>query len=1474
MHRLPLAVARFLFVIAIGAIATVLGVLLALGGTEAGKHLLARIFTDQSARLVRGSISIHRIEGNFFTWLNLDSVVVRDTTGFPLASLGRVEARFRLPELLAGRIVFERVLLVRPRFYLVHRRGGRLNLEEVLRLGEGPDEGGPGSLVELRNVTIRDGIVSLRTPWSPPGHLTTDAQRDSALHAQRTTAGKRIEPTMEGEGLQQVRTIENFYADLPLMRLSTPDRQPMLIRIDSLRMDLNDPLLEVRNLAGELRQARDTLWFELAHAAFPNTEGTARGLVSWPRDTLLFDFRFDAERMALADLRFVSPDFPDLVGSGNLRARSQGGLLTEYGITNLDAHDSAQRITGDLVALAHRLRGLGFRDLDLRLDNVDLEVVRPYLDTLPFRGRLSGRLEADGYFDDMRVVVDWSFFDDRVPGQPVNLVRMRGPIRLGGAEGIVFRQVEVDTLDLDLPTVRLAAPAVILEGRAGGSGQLDGPWKNVTYTGRIAHWDGARPVTRAEGRVRLDTRSEMVAVDADLDFMPFEFEGVRRSFPTLTALGSVSGPVQLVGPLDSMSVQADLQGALGRVRADGLVSMLPPRWSADSLLLDFNDLDLAQLRGSGPATLLSGRMRLAGVIDSAVAPDGTVVLDLTHGWIREVEVDSVYARIAVRDSMIQVDTAAVHLPRVEGHAQGTLGWVSPKSGTLDLMVGAERLLVFDSLLNTLMGVEPDTTGQAAPLDGTLAIRVTLRGALDSLETEAGGSGTDLRWRDISIPNVDGRATITRHSPPVYDIQVRADSVYFGRRSFTDLSFLANGRIDSLHWQAAGAGGPLIQARGGGLLARGDSTRLGFDSLEVQVRDRVWAPRSGFALTLGDSAWSFPEVWFETRDGSAQLRLDGTLPGRGPGELDLTLSGLDLRDVYAVIQRDTSLIRGLLAMDLRIAGTAADPLIRGTGNLTAPVFGDFRAPLTHIALNYARRRLDANLTLWRTGSSLMEIGATLPLDLSWAGEREGSRQLPGQLAIRARADSMNLAVAEAFTQNLRQVRGFLTADVAVQGTWDAPRLAGAVEVREGTALVPDLGVRYGPFNGRIRLTGDSLVIDTVEVGGREGRLVATGHLRLENLTRPVLGLDIQAFDFVVMDVPDYLRIQADGQVRLRGPVARATMTGSATMRNSVVYFADLVQKSIVNLEDPLFADLVDSATIRRRGLGAAFQSRFLDSLRIQDFQFRAAEGVWLRSNEANIQLEGGVTVQKNRNLYRLDGAFTAVRGTYDLKLLAITRSFEVTRGEVKYFGEPDLNADLDIQARHTLPPVGPEGTTRDIEVTATISGTLRRPRLSLMSNIYPPLSQSDLISLLIFRRPVNQVVAGQSGAADANLAGSLVLQTVASELGRLLRGESQVGVDFIEIRPGESYASGQASLTRLSAGWQLGDRWFVSLITGICRDFQQFDYRNFGASLDYRLGGHASASVSAEPYQTCLASTSAVGTKRYQFGADLRWGREY
>ncbi len=1476
MHRLPGAVARFLFVIVVGVLATAAGTLGALVGTAAGKGLLARLFTAQSVRLVRGSVSIARIEGNFYDWLALDSVVIRDTTGFPLAALGRVEMRFRLADVLAGRIVLERLRLIRPRIYLVKHRVGRLNFEEVLKLGEGTGEPGPAKLIEFRNVAIDDGIVTVRTPWSPAGHLRTGAQRDSALHAQRTTVARRIEDGGPIEGLQQVRTVEGLYARIPRLQISTPARDPVTLAIDSLALALNDPLVEVRDLAGELRQARDTLWFELSRIAFPNTRGGAEGLLAWPQDTLLFNYEFTAPQVDLADLRFVSQNFPAYTGSGRLQAYSFHGNETQYDIRDLDVGTGTERVRGRLIAVTHRFRGLGFRGLDLVLANLDLDVVRPYLDTLPFEGRLSGRLQADGFFDDMRIAVDWSFFDDRAPSTPLNFLTMRGPVTLGGPEGFVFHNVQVDSADLDLPTVQLAIPSVILHGRASGDGSLDGAWRNATFTGRLTHQDGDRPPSHAAGRMRFDTRQEMVVVDADLTFTPLDFEGVRPAFPALTSLGGVSGPVRLLGPLDRMTVWADLQGAVGNVKAEGVVAALPPRWEADSLVLDFSRADLHAVRGTGPSTRLAGRMVLRGVLDSLAAPEGNMDLALQDGWVREIELDSVRARLAVRDSVIVVDTASVWLPGIELGAGGTLGWVAPHTGALGVVARAERLAALDSLLAAALDLEQDTTLARQPLDGTGQVQLALQGALDSLVATGDGHLRSVRWNTVSVPEVGGRFTWAGGERPHLGLGIEADTMLVGRMRFAGLQLQADGPADSLQWTGGVRGGGVWEASGRGELTRQQGTRLGVRQVEARLRDKAWRAEAPFSVEVADSVWTIADARLSAWDGSGRVSADGSLPNRGPGSLDLEIDGLDLRDVYALLQRDTTVARGTIALGVRISGTARDPVMRGTGNLTGPVFGDFRAPLGRLAFSYQRRRLDGNLTFWRTGRPLMDVDAALPLDLSWSGDRTGPRQLPGPLTIRARADSMDLAVVEAFTRNLRQVRGVLAADVVVQGTWETPRLGGTVSVRNGSAQVPNLGVRYGPFLAQVTLSGDSILVDTMEVRGREGQLHATGHVRLDRLTRPVLGLDFHAQNFVVMDVRDYLSLQADGDVRLRGPLFKADMTGTATARNSVLYFADLVTKSIVNLEDPLFEDLVDTAAIRRRGLGAAFQSRFLDSLTITNFAFQAAEGVWLRSNEANIQLEGGVTVQKHRQIYRLDGSFNAIRGTYNLKLPFITRGFDVSRGVVSYRGRPDLDADLDVEARHLIRPADAEGGTRDIEVIARIQGSLAEPKLTLESSIRPPLSQSDIITLLLLRRAVNSGVLSAGQSAQVGYWAAVLASTLTSEFERSVVQESGTGIDLVEIRPGVTTGlAGQATLSRIAAGWQLGNRWFVSLTAGFCPQFQQFDYRNFGASLDYRLGGTASLSVSAEPIQTCLAgATSDIAPKRYQFGADLRWSRDY
>src|SRR5439155_448805 len=158
----------------------------------------------------------------------------------------------------------------------------------------------------------------------------------------------------------------------------------------------------------------------------------------------------------------------------------------------------------------------------------------------------------------------------------------------------------------------------------------------------------------------------------------------------------------------------------------------------------------------------------------------------------------------------------------------------------------------------------------------------------------------------------------------------------------------------------------------------------------------------------------------------------------------------------------------------------------------------------------------------------------------------------------------------------------------------------------------------------------------------------------------------------------------GQLALRGPLFGAALKGRANVTSGVLYFADLVQKRIVNLDE--LADTSLAAIIQQQRLGPEFQNVFLDSLRIDDLELEMGSDVWLRSNEANIQLTGSAHLTKQRNLYLVSGTLQAARGTYRLKLGPVTREFVVSQGTVKYFGTPDQDAALDIEARHVVHPV--------------------------------------------------------------------------------------------------------------------------------------------------------------------------------------------
>ncbi|HEX7335699.1 MAG TPA: translocation/assembly module TamB domain-containing protein, partial [Gemmatimonadales bacterium] len=698
--------------------------------------------------------------------------------------------------------------------------------------------------------------------------------------------------------------------------------------------------------------------------------------------------------------------------------------------------------------------------------------------------------------------------------------------------------------------------------------------------------------------------------------------------------------------------------------------------------------------------------------------------------------------------------------------------------------------------------------------------------------------------------------------------IGADTLAIQQWVFHRVGAQARGWADSLDWNAGTGVGEGVRVDGAGSWWQNGSTRVAFfDSLTLGLPLHRYRLDESFAVTVSDSAPAISPVTLRAEDGSGLVQVAGRVPGSAPGSLVMRVLALDLHDAYGLLQRDTTGVAGEIGLEAQVGGTAEMPTLRGTGTLAGASFGDFRAPFIQGVVNYADRRLDTELLLWRTGENVLDIEASLPLDLAIRGAEK--RQVDGPLSVHARGDSVDLGIIEAFSPAVRAVSGVFSADVNVSGTWDAPRLAGLVDIRNGAMSLPGLGVRYGSVHGGVRFQGDSLVLNNMTLTSGGGTLGITGSVRLENLARPVLDLGFRANEFQAIDVRRFLSLTATGNLQLRGPFFQSRLTGGLTANSGVLYFADLVSKRIIDLEDPTIADLVDTTLLRRENLGGKFQNRFLDSLTIENLAMEMGSDVWLRSAEANIQLTGQVQVSKTKQTYTPSGTLDAVRGSYTLKIGPVTRDFTVERGSVRYFG--NLDAGLDIRARHVVRAVRGE----EIPVIAVITGTLYAPKVTLESTFNPPISQTDLVSYLVTGYPANEAARlGQVNALETGL--SYFSSALSSELERALIQDIGIPLDLIEIRPGVTRTGGTSTLTQVAAGWQLGQKTFLTFNAGFCpENLSQFSYSNLGASLEFRFSREWRLQASVEPsLQTCRREFGISQTIPYQIGSDIRWEREF
>ncbi len=1447
-------------------LAALVGGVIVLLYSPPGLALTARFASEMVSGRMAGGITIGGISGGIFRHVVLDSVVVRDSTGAVMADLPRVEARYRMRNLLTGEIVLTELDLESPSIHLSRLRRGRWNYEEIFRSGGGPGGGKP-PLVELRNVSVRGATVRVDFP-SDPLEPRPPISRNGAVPAQP-------ELIETDDGLVRVYRLDDVTTMLPMVRVSTPDNDPITARFTRFTGHLNDPAVSIVDANGELLTKGDSLRFEIARAALPGTVVSGAGVVRWPRGPILYDFTLEADTVDLADLRWVQPDFPAWTGRGRVVARSPSDTRTEFALDRLVLGDGHASATGSLVAIVDQGRGFGVADLALDLRNVSLEVVRPYLDTLPFAGTMSGGIRADGFLDLLAASGRIAFTDALAPGRPVSDLVFDGSMRFGEA-GAVFDRFDLRNTRLALGTVGVLIPAVTVPGDLFLVGQVNGAWDNAEFVGTAEHHAPNDAVSRILGRMRFDTRGEVLGLYLDAQLDGLSFDGLRTGYPDLPARGGLIGRVETSGTIDRLTVDIDVTGDIGTISAQGVVGMTDAGMMADSLVINAQRFDAEAALAGGVATAINGTVTVDGVVDSGVPPVGWMLLMLGQSRIGGWTLESLEGEITSGGGMIGVNDLTGLWAGGKLVAEGTLGWRPPVEGKLSIRADAATLAIFDSLARATLPLPVDTIGPR-PLEGQAALVAEISGSVE--DASIAGTITSPRI-GIDRWQVSGLAAeLVADSLGVRSLSLtsHADSVRFGGHLVEQVTALLSGKRDSLSFGGGVEYRDAHLGAGGSWLAptEGNSGRVDLDSLSLDLPRQAWRLADRGTIELGDDAIVLTDtIRLETTDGGGSISLHGAVPGTSVGDLVLQVVALDLADIYGLLAQDTSAVRGLASIDLRLGGTRESPTLRGNATVTGPVFRDARPPLARAVFDYRDQLLRSNIAFWTTGEPVLEVDMSLPYDLALVSRED--RKVAGPLEIRAFADSAELALIEAMTPSVAGSRGVMSLDLQVGGSWASPSLEGTFALRDGGLILPDLNVAYSPINAKARFEGNAMVLDTLSVVSDGGTLTGSGTVRFERLDNPVMDLRMQVSEFLAMDVPGVMTVRPTGTVALTGPITRPSIGPSAVrVDRSVIYFGDILAKNVVNLEDPIYAELLDQEMIRRQRLGSAFQNRFLDSLRIENMRVTLGNEVWLRSTDANIQLEGQVVVNKVRRSYQVFGEFNALRGEYTLALGGVVRrSFTVERGTVTYAGTPDLNADLDLQARHVVRAYDGD----EVPVVARITGSILVPRVQL-STPGREMPERDIVSYLAFGRSEAQII----GATGQGLLYSQMVQALmgvfSSEVERAAM--DGLGMDLFEIRPALAPGATSLGFTRFAAGWQLGNRWFVTLNAGLCLSGSRaggVTARNFGASIEYRLAREWKLQASAEPVQQCfsnqLSEAFLTTAPRYQLGGDLFWERQY
>jgi autotransporter translocation and assembly factor TamB len=803
------------------------------------------------------------------------------------------------------------------------------------------------------------------------------------------------------------------------------------------------------------------------------------------------------------------------------------------------------------------------------------------------------------------------------------------------------------------------------------------------------------------------------------------------------------------------NLNANLKGANGAGRLAGKVVL--SRSPAYQLTLALDHLHPARLTGS--ASIPAADLNLTADINGAGYQPATMRAQARVNWLRSsiqrVTIDSGRIEASVAGGVARIATVSFTAGQTRLNANGSLGLTADHAGTLNYQLAVGQLSQWLQMAGQHGSGQLQMAGQ---VNGTLAqLRTSGSAQLSRLKVDkysvAQGSMTyDLGGLGKSM-KPRGRITLAMAGLQAgVDLKTLRSQVNLTSGAVENAEVSAEA-IDRFSHPAS------LRTN---IAFRPQEIVADLTHLSIATDHGTWLLEQPARFTKHGDRLEIRQ--FAARNRDQTLALQGVVATSGPQDLTGNIQSLRISDFASYFPKGTN-IAGLLNAQLTVRGTASSPAISVASNINRMDVDRVAYASISARLDYAQGRAQAQATVSQDPAHRLEASAALPIALNWSHGFQS--RITGDLDARAASSGINLAFLNSLAgQKVSEIGGTVALDISARGPITHPAPSGYIRVIDARLSAHQVNVTVTNFDAMVELSPQQVRVVSLSAKAGEGTLTGGGTVTLGPDSRPQM-LDLYAAvdKWPAIKTHRY-SATTDARVTVTGSMQAPIVNGQAEILYGV-FRPDLsvtgtkphLDRTIAVVHEwrPVPAQTPPPPPPQPPAVGP------LPNNLAVNFRVIIDRNTWIKTADFAVELQGDVHLVKRRNKRLLiSGAIDTVRGT----VVVAQRQFDVKRGQILFTGGHEINPELDLVAQMRV---------TNYLVSVNISGTAEKPKLTLSS--IPDLPQSDILSVMMFGKPANQLTGSQQQGLQ-NQAISMAGGYAAAQIGQAVSqalGLGELGV---------------------------------------------------------------------------------------------------